>query len=399
MELEAYRTNEVSGAILSQAINDPAVRSLGITAAAGDRVGTLMAGLPATLYKANDRRYYVPAPDGNMPGSVIMGAYYLFDKDCVGAAEILTQHGIEFTRLEKDITIAAEYFQWFNATLRRVSNTYYEGRLLNSPAGGQTAGQVAGWVGNWATVTEAQRIPAGTYVVSTAQPLGNLAALMLEPGCMDGLLSWTYSAAVQNPIQINFFDDCLDKKEGTIRYNYKSDSGEDYVPIFKISSYNAINPDETNEITVSFPGIKAATMQYYTNVCGWQTVGVFDDACSFEIPQEHKATWGITTLRLVKDGMYATFTFTLDQVNEVIVWDVPLAAITITGVTAECNLAIVQNDWVYRYTPAAVGAVNVFLVFDNDKKYEIWLQKPAAAIISITEVSAGQTVDISSYFE
>jgi hypothetical protein len=77
-------------------------------------------------------------------------------------------------------------------------------------------------------------------VVSTAQPLGNLAALMLEPGCMDGLLSWTYSDVVQNPIQINFFDDCLDKKEGTIRYNFKSASGEDYVPVFKVLEFNAL---------------------------------------------------------------------------------------------------------------------------------------------------------------
>jgi hypothetical protein len=108
---------------------------------------------------------------------------------------------------------------------------------MNSPAGGQTAGQLSGWVGKWTNATAPQKIPAGTYVVSTSQPLGNLAALMLEPGCMDGLLSWTYSPAVQNPIQINFFDDCLDKKEGTIRYNYKSDSGEDYVPIFKVSRF------------------------------------------------------------------------------------------------------------------------------------------------------------------
>jgi hypothetical protein len=327
-----------------------------------------------------------------------MSAYYLFDKDCAGAAEILTQHGVEFSRLTKDITIAAEHFQWFNASLRRVSNSYYEGRLLNSPSGGQTAGQVAGWVGNWQNVTAPQIIPAGTYVVSTAQPLGNLAALMLEPGCMDGLLSWTYSAAVQNPIQINFFDDCLDKKEGTIRYNFKSDSGEDYVPIFKILSYDAIDFSATNDITVNFPGLKAATMQYYTNVCGWQTVGIFDDACSFEIPEEHKATWGVTTLRLVKDGMYATFTFTLEHVNDAIEWDVPLAAITVTGVTAQCNLAIVQNDWVYRYAPATVGAANAFLVFDNDKKYEIRLQKPGASIISIPGINAGQTIDISSHF-
>jgi hypothetical protein len=148
---------------------------------------------------------------------------------------------------------------------------------------------------------------------------------------------------------------------------------------------------------VSFPGLKGVTMQYYTNVSGWVTVGVFDDACSFEIPQGHKATWGVTTLRVVKDGMYATTTIALDQVDNPIAWNVPLAVITVTGVTAQCNLAIIQNDWVYRYAPAAIGASNTFLVFNNDKKYEIRLQKPGAAIISITGINAGQTINVGSY--
>ena len=246
MDLEAYRANEVSGAILSQAINDPDVRSLGITAAAGDRVGTFMAGLPATLYKANDRRDYVPVPDGDMPGSVPIGAYYLFDKDATGVAEILTLHGIEFHRTEKEITIAAEHFQWFNVTERRPTLTYYEGRLLGTNPGGQTAGAASAWVGKWTKVANEQKIPAGTYVVSTSQPMGNLAALMLEPGCVDGLMNWGFSEAVQNPIHIKFFDDCYDKKEGTIRYNFKSDSGEDYIPIFKINVFidELKQPDE-----------------------------------------------------------------------------------------------------------------------------------------------------------
>jgi hypothetical protein len=118
--------------------------------------------------------------------------------------------------------------------------TYYEGRLLAVNPGGQTAGAASAWVGNWTNAAQEQIIPAGTYVVSTAQPFGNLAALMLEPGCVDGLMNWGYSAAVQNPIHVKFFDDCYDKKEGTIRYNFKSDFGEVYIPIFKITSYDAI---------------------------------------------------------------------------------------------------------------------------------------------------------------
>jgi uncharacterized repeat protein (TIGR02543 family) len=60
-------------------------------------------------------------------------------------------------------------------------------------------------------------------------------------------MNWGFSAEVENPIHIKFFDDCYDKKEGTIRHNFKSDSGEDYVPVFKISAYEAIDL-----VTISF---------------------------------------------------------------------------------------------------------------------------------------------------
>jgi hypothetical protein len=229
VEVEVYRASDVSGAILSHVIRDPSVISLGSNVA-GDRVGTLFAGLPSIIYKANDRRHYVPLADGGMPGKVGLGAYYLIDKDCKGVVEALRLHGIKFERLTKDITISATDFQWFNASERRKPDALYEGRLK--------ANRASNWVGAWTKVETPQVIPAGTYVVSTAQPLGNLAAILLEPGCVDGLLSWTHSNAVKNPIQINFFDDCLQKREGTIRYRFKSDSGEDYVPIFKVINYD-----------------------------------------------------------------------------------------------------------------------------------------------------------------
>jgi len=234
MYVENFRTREGGDeAVLNQNIN----ATVDLMGATSLRVGTLLAGIGKTLYKVHDRRLYVPDPDNDMPGQVPIGAYYLFDKDCVGAAEILKLHDIEFRQLKEDVTIAAKDFQWFDASIRRELNTYYEGRLYSPAASGQTAGQQSGWVGNWKNAAQPQKIPAGTYVVSTSQPKGNLAAIMLEPGCMDGLLSWKFSDVVQNPIQINFFDNNLDKKEGMIRYHYKSSSGEDYVPIFKVTRF------------------------------------------------------------------------------------------------------------------------------------------------------------------
>ena len=48
---------------------------------------------------------------------------------------------------------------------------------------------------------ESRKLPAGTVLIRTAQPLGNLAAFLLEPESIDGPATW------------NFFDDGL--KEGT----------------------------------------------------------------------------------------------------------------------------------------------------------------------------------------
>ena len=41
-------------------------------------------------------------------------------------------------------------------------------------------------------VDERKEIPAGTLIVRTAQPLGTLAAYLLEPETDDGLLYWNY---------------------------------------------------------------------------------------------------------------------------------------------------------------------------------------------------------------
>src|SRR5262249_16831410 len=47
------------------------------------------------------------------------------------------------------------------------------------------------------THTPAPMVPAGSYLIRTAQPLGNLAAYLLEPTAADGLTTW------------NFFDEAL----------------------------------------------------------------------------------------------------------------------------------------------------------------------------------------------
>ena len=45
---------------------------------------------------------------------------------------------------------------------------------------------------------EARRIEAGTVLVRTGQPLGTLAAYLLEPQSADGLATWNFFDAVRS---------------------------------------------------------------------------------------------------------------------------------------------------------------------------------------------------------
>jgi rubrerythrin len=136
-------------------------------------------------------------------------------------------------------------------------------------------------------------------------------------------------------------------------------------------------------LTVNFPGIKGVTVQYWTNT--WTTIeGTFDDTCTFPLPEGA----AITTVQVVKGGMSHTF----NGLNAINVLNVPIETITVGGITATCDLAIVQNDWVYPYAAAAVDVVNEFKVFDNGKKYEVRLFRPGFYPIIIPGIDAGQTV-------
>ena len=67
--------------------------------------------------------------------------------------------------------------------------------------------------------------PAGTIVVRTAQPLGNLIAYLLEPQSNDGLVFW------------NFFDRYLVPQWG---------SGYNPYPVYKVLNKTEINTKPVN---------------------------------------------------------------------------------------------------------------------------------------------------------
>ena len=147
--------------------------------------------------------------------------------------------------------------------------------------------------------------------------------------------------------------------------------------------------------TINFPGIKGVTVRYYSAATSWVTVpGTFDDMCRFILPEDVT----ITSISATKAGMSKQFDG-LSARDSSIVLNVAVDTITVTGVDADCDLAIVQSDWVYQYAPATVGAPNVFKVFANDKPYEVRLYRAGFYPISIKGIDAGQEASFGpSYF-
>lgn len=117
-------------------------------------------------------------------------AYLLFPSDEL-VIEKLFQHGIVVERLEELVTLEVETFQ-----IKEVkgADRLYQGHRVNSVKGEY--------------VLEKREFPAGTLFVTTAQPLGSLAAYLLEPESDDGLCVW------------NFFDRYLVPQWGRQAMNY-----------------------------------------------------------------------------------------------------------------------------------------------------------------------------------
>ena len=197
---------------------------------------------------------------------------------------------------------------------------------------------------------------------------GDLLALLMDPNSIrDAKMSYIYNGA-------------------TCNVDFKLDGADPFADL-------RINKG----ITVNFPGIEGAQVRYYTNVSNWITVGTFNDGCNFEIQDQHKATWGTTTVQVLKGGMWYTFSG-LEVGEDPLVLDVPLKKITLTNIIAACNLGLAQEDWVYRSATATVGEDIEYLVFDNNKGYIAHLVKPGSTTILIPGIIAGDTVDLGTYF-
>ena len=87
----------------------------------------------------------------------------------------LLRHGLVVEKLREPAALEVEAFQ-----LKEIkpAEALYQGHRTNRVKGEYSP--------------QKKEFPAGTYLVSTAQPLGNLAAYLLEPESDDGLLVWNF---------------------------------------------------------------------------------------------------------------------------------------------------------------------------------------------------------------
>ncbi|MBO7668459.1 MAG: S-layer homology domain-containing protein, partial [Firmicutes bacterium] len=177
----------------------------------------------------------------------VMGAYYLVDKDCTEFIDTMKFHGVEIVQLEKDLTLPAGAYQWYDLSSYSSGGSVVDGRQRTSYEGHyQTLVD-----GEWVKGAKSIVIPAGTYVLPTCQVMGSFAALMCEPAAVDGGVAW------------NFFDDYFDQAEGTFRANYSStvkvvitkegsDETEETektvsIPILKVADFKTIDLDHTGQ--------------------------------------------------------------------------------------------------------------------------------------------------------
>ena len=132
----------------------------------GEPVVEVIPSMAMTAAQAKVRRparYYIPA------------AWYPI-------AGKLERQGIEVARLAEATTVEVEILRLPDAELD-AANTPFEGRTR------YTAGTPV-------AERRALELPAGSFAVDTAQPLGTLAVLMLEPESPDSLFQWGYFAEI-----------------------------------------------------------------------------------------------------------------------------------------------------------------------------------------------------------
>lgn len=131
------------------------------------------------------KEYEVQYMGGVEPTLFVRRPYaYLFPATLEKVKENLKQHGIEIQELREDIELSVEVYRIDRIDRNQRVSTWEKYAVTKLEA---TARK------------ENRKVPAGTMLVKTAQPLGSLAACLLEPQSEDGLATW------------HFFDSALEE--------------------------------------------------------------------------------------------------------------------------------------------------------------------------------------------
>ncbi|MCD4664852.1 MAG: M14 family metallopeptidase [Bacteroidales bacterium] len=129
-------------------------------------------------YKQSDRKGTVTVDyfaDYYSTKGVKLPYVYILSVYIPEVIEVLKTHGIQVEQTKEDITLEVERF--------KIKEIKPSGRLNQGHYTNSIKGEF---------VTEAKEFPEGTYVIRTAQPLGNLVSYLLEPQADDGLLKWNF---------------------------------------------------------------------------------------------------------------------------------------------------------------------------------------------------------------
>lgn len=128
--------------------------------------------------KRTDRKktYVLPYMADFVPGRSVRFPFgYLIEPADPEIQEKLLQHGLLVEKLIEPVKLDVESFQ---VKELKAAERLYQGHYMNTVKGEY--------------VTEEKEFPAGTLFVSTAQPLANVAACLLEPESDDGLFVWNF---------------------------------------------------------------------------------------------------------------------------------------------------------------------------------------------------------------
>ncbi|HYT88429.1 MAG TPA: S9 family peptidase, partial [Gemmataceae bacterium] len=100
---------------------------------------------------------------------------YLLPASYAKAVETLQRHGVALEELREDVEFDVEAYRVDK--VMREAKPYQKHHLVKVDV---------------TLVERTRHVPAGTILVRTAQPLGGLAAYLLEPQAEDGLCAWTF---------------------------------------------------------------------------------------------------------------------------------------------------------------------------------------------------------------